>query len=127
MTKRLRSVWISHKGNPMFGLNVTGYGSDWEGIVAEINAAEKMLCRKPWNSVLMVIDLAYTDFVPEVAAFINAHQGQQGDTIRRLAIIGVPGFKRWWYRVTKKVTWPKHSRFFDEHEKAKAWLVGEIF
>ena len=49
------------------------------------------------------------------------------DTIRKMAIVGISGPKRIWYRFSKKVSWPKHARFFDGHEPAKAWLIAEGF
>ena len=127
MPRRLRSVWVTMKEIPIFGLNLAGYGADREGVVAEIEAAEDMM-RKHFGDPLRVdFDMALTDMQPEIITFINNHSGQPGDPIFKLAIIGIPGWKRTWYRLTKKINWPKNARFFDEHEKAKAWLITERF
>jgi hypothetical protein len=112
---------------PMFGLNLAGYGSDRAGVVAEIQAAEEMFCKHFGSPLRVDLDLAQTDMLPEIVAFLNAHTGQQGDPIFKLAIIGIPGWKKTWYQMTKKINWPKNARFFDEHEKAKAWLITERF
>ena len=125
MKNRIRSRWVSYLENPLFGMNLCGFEGDRQGVVAEIEAVEDILCKQPWQSVLAVLDIARTNMTPELVAFIQAHSGQEGDPIRKLAIIGVPEWKKIWYRYVKKVAWPKKARFFDEHEKAKAWLVGE--
>ncbi len=123
---RRRSVWISHKNTPLFGLNLSGYGADAAGIHAELEAAEEDFCRRPgYGSFLVALDLAFCDMLPELAAFINSHNGQPGDPIRKLAVIGVPWYKRLWYQWIKGVRWPKHARFFDAQEPAKAWLISE--
>jgi hypothetical protein len=127
MSRRLRSVWVTMKEIPLFGLNLAGYGSDREGVVAELTAAEEMFSRHFGDRVRVDMDIALTDMMPEIVAFFNAHTGEPSDPIFKLAVIGVPGWKKWWYQVSKKIRWPKNARFFDEHEKAKAWLITERF
>jgi hypothetical protein len=126
MPHRLRFRWVSHKETPLFGINLSGFEHDREGIRAEIAGVEEILGKQPWNSVLADVDLAYTQMTPELVAFFQAHPGGREDPIRRMAIIGISPLRRAWYRVVKKVTWPTQARFFDEQEKAKAWLVGEF-
>ncbi len=125
MAKRPRSVMITHQGNPMLGINLTGYETDRQGVVAEIAAVETILARQPANSLLVVVDLAFTEMMPEIVSFIQAHSGQAGDPIRKMAVVGVSGTQRFWYRLRKTITWPRKARFFEEHEKAKAWLISE--
>lgn len=116
---------ISLERNPILGINLCGYESDRQGVAAEIAAVEAILARHPCSSLLAVLDLAYTEMMPEIVAFIHAHSGQASDPIRKLAIIGVSGRQKFWYRLRKTVTWPRHARFFDEHERAKVWLISE--
>ncbi len=127
MPRRLRSVWVTMKEIPMFGLNLAGYGSDREGVVAELTAAEDMLCHHFGDRVRVAMDIAQTDMMPEIIQFLHAHTGERSDPIFKLAIIGLPGWKKTWYQWTKKIRWPKNARFFDEQEKAKAWLISERF
>ena len=127
MRNRLQSRWISFRGAPILGINLDGFESDCAGARAEIEAVEAILCTQERGSLLAVLDIALTNMMPEVIRFITAHSGQADDPIRKMAIVGVSDARRIWYRLTKKITWPKHARFFDEHEKAKAWLVTEGF
>ncbi len=127
MAYRMQSRWVSYENTPLFGINLDGFGADRQRLQAEIEAVESILRQKEHNTVLTVVDLALTDIGPEVIAFLNAHAGQEGDPIRKMAIIGVSPVQQIWYRLAKKVTWPRHARFFDEHEKAKPWLTSEQF
>ena len=124
---RIKSRWVGHDGAPLYAVNLTGFGSDRATITAEIEGAESVLCKQEKNSLLVVLDLALTDMTPEIAGFLSAHAGQPADPIRKMAIVGVSGTRKFWYRITRRVAWPRHARFFDEHEKAKAWLVSERF
>jgi hypothetical protein len=125
MTARTHSTWISVGMAPLLGINACGYGADRERLRAELACAEEMLRGKPRNSVLTDLDIAQTDLLPEIVEFLRLHDGGPDDPIRKLAIIGVSGWKQWWYTQRKMVVWPKHVRFFDEQEKAKRWLIYE--
>ena len=126
MTK-MHSRWISYKLTPVLGINLDGFEADHAGLQSEIEAVEAILATQERNSLLVVVDMALTDMGPELIAFLNAHAGQASDPIRKMAIVGISGPKRIWYRLARKVAWPKHARFFDGHEPAKAWLIAEGF
>ncbi len=127
MAYRMQSRWISYENTPLFGINLDGFGADRQRLQTEIEAVEAILRQKEHGTVLAVVDLALTDIGPEVAAFFSAHAAQEGDPIRKMAIIGISPMRQLWYRLVKKVAWPKHAAFFDEHEKAKPWLISENF
>jgi len=112
---------------PIYGLNLAGYGSDREGVIAELSAAKEMISRHFGSPLRIDMDIALTDMMPEIIAFFHAHPGEPGGPSFKLAVIGIPGWKKIWYQATKKIQWPKNARFFDEHEKAKAWLISERF
>ncbi len=125
MAYHMQSRWVSYENTPLFGINLDGFGADRQRLRAEIEAVEAILIQKERSTVLAVVDLALTDIGPEVIAFLSAHAGQEGDPIRKMAIIGISRPRQVWYRLARKVAWPRHARFFDEHEKAKPWLVFE--
>ncbi len=127
MAYRMQSRWISYENTPLFGINLDGFGADHQRLQAEIEAVEAILRQKESGTVLVVVDLALTDIGSEVIDFLRDHAGQVGDPIRKIAIIGISRPRQIWYRLTRKVAWPRHARFFDEHEKAKPWLTSEQF
>ncbi len=127
MPYRMHSRWISYKGAPILGINLDGFEADRAGLRAEIEAVEAILRTQEPGSLLVVADLALTEMGPELIAFLEAHAGQEGDPIRKMAIVGIPGWRRMWYCINKKVSWPRHARFFDGHEAAKPWLIAEGF
>ncbi len=125
--KRLRSTWLSHKNCPLYCIDFSGYGADLAGVQREITACEQVLAGQAANSLLVTLDLSLTDFFPEITQFIAAHAARTDDPIRKMAVLGVPGWKRTWYRLTRRVTWPKTARFFEAYEPAKDWLAVESF
>lgn len=127
MPRRLRSVWITVKEIPVFGLNLAGYEADREGVAAELAAAEEMIRCHFGDPLRIDLDMAHTRMTPEIIDFFNAHPGGPGSPIFKLAVIGIPGWKKAWYALIRKIRWPENARFFDEHEQAKAWLISERF
>ncbi len=129
MPPRLRSVLITHKLIPLYGMNLCGYGADAAAIRAEIEAAEEILRAVHKNVHLVGLDISDTNMTAEIAAmlsaFLNAHPGGSGDPLHRLAVIGVPAAKRLWWKWKWKIEWPPTARFFTAQEDAKAWLIGE--
>ncbi len=126
---RLRSVLISHKLTPLYGMNLCGYGADAAAIRAEIDAAEETLKAIHKNVHLISLDISDTTMTAEIAvmlsAFLLAHPGSPGDPLQKLAVIGVPSAKRLWWELKWKIKWPPTARFFTAQEEAKAWLIGE--
>jgi hypothetical protein len=61
----------------------------------------------------------------EIVEFFNSNASQVRNPIRKLAILGVSDFQRFWYRCGRYISWPKMSCFFSDWGKAKDWLVAE--
>ena len=125
MPQRIRATWVSRKEVPLWCCDFGGFGSDRQALMAEIAASQAVIDQQPENSLLVAVDLSDSTLTPEIAAFFKTNARPAGNPIRRLAILGVSDFQRWWYRRVKHVTWPKQSRFFQDWEKAKDWLVSE--
>jgi hypothetical protein len=125
--QRLRSTWLSHKNTRIYCIDFSGYGSDRDGVLREIAAADKVLAATGANSLLVTLDLSLTPMMPEMAAFISQRARGADDPVRKMGILGISGIRRWWYQVTKKITWPGRARFFPNYEEAKNWIVAEGF
>ena len=72
MPPRLRSVLISHKLTPLYGMNLCGYGTDATAIRAEIEAAEEALHAIHKNVHLIDLDISDTTMTAEIAAMLSA-------------------------------------------------------
>jgi len=123
MKKRTRATWVSRKEVPIWCCDFGGFGADRQGLVAEIAASQAVIDRQVENSLLVAVDLNDATLSPDVIAFFERYASQSQNPVRRMAILGVSGFQRCWYRRA----WPKTARFFSDWEKAKAWLVTERF
>lgn len=127
MKKRTRATWVSRKEVPIWCCDFGGFGSDRQGLVAEIAASQAVIDQRAENSLLVAVDLNDAQLTSEVVEFFRLNASRAKNPIRKMAILGVSGFQRYWYQWIKHVPWPKPSRFFDDWEKAKDWLVTEGF
>jgi hypothetical protein len=127
MKRRTRTTWITRKEVPIWCCDFGGFGSDRVKLAAEIAISQAVIDQQAENSLLLAVDLNDAVMVPEIVAFFNDNASCPRNPIRRLAILGVSDFQRFWYRQAKHVSWPKKSRFFSDWEKAKDWLVTDGF
>ncbi len=127
MTTRTEAKWVTYKEVPLWCCDFGGFGADHDRLVTEIAAAQVEIDRQPENSLLIAVMLTDVTLTPEIVAFFTDNAQRPHSSIRKMAILGVSAFQRWWYRWGKHMVWPAPSRFFMDWEKAKRWLVAEKF
>ncbi|HEY3344988.1 MAG TPA: hypothetical protein VGJ97_08675 [Anaerolineaceae bacterium] len=125
MTRHIRSTWLSHKEMRIFCIDCSGQGTDVDGLEREIQACKAQLTRRGEGRLLVTVDLHQTVFGKEVTAFINQCSASPDAPFRKIAILGISKWQRFWYARSKHVTWPKCARFFNGYDPAKDWLVSE--
>ncbi len=125
MKKRTRATWITRKEVPIWCCDFGGFKSDRDGLLAEIAASQAVIDQQHENSLLVAVDLAHVHFTPEIAAFFDANARHPHKPIRRLAVLGLSDVQRFWYQRVKCVNFPPTTRFFQDWEQAKDWLVAE--
>ncbi len=125
MKKRIRATWITRKEVPIWCCDFGGFKSDRAGLLAEIAASQAVIDQQHEHSLLLAVDLAQVHFTPEIAAFFDSYARDPHSPIRKLAVLGLSGFQRFWYRWIKRVNWPTTTHFFGDWERAKDWLVSE--
>ncbi len=123
--QRLSAKWVTYREVPLWCCDFGGLGSDHDRLVAEIAAAQMEIDRRPENSLLMAIVLTNAVLTPELIAFFTDNARRPHSSIRKMAILGLSDFQRFWYRWAKRIVWPKPSHFFSDWEQAKRWLVSE--
>jgi hypothetical protein len=127
MKKHIRATWVSRKETSIFCCSFGGFKGDRQGLAEEVEASLDVICQYSPDSMLVAVDMYHPHFTPELLDFFRVYSNPQNNPIRRMAIIYVSPFQRFWYQRRKGVVWPRNARFFDDYEKAKDWLVGEIF
>ena len=125
MKRRVRATWVSRREVPIWCCDFGGFKSDWDGLLAEIAASQAVIDQQHENSLLVAVDLAQVHFTPEIAAFFDFNARHPNRPIRKLAILGLSEFQRFWYRWVRRVNWPRNTHFFSDWERAKDWLVTE--
>jgi hypothetical protein len=123
--QRLRATWVTYREVPLWCCDFGGFGSDRTSLQAEIAASQAVIDQRPENSLLVAVDLSDVTLTPDIVIFFETNAGRARNPIRKLAILGLSDFQRWWYRRVKHVVWPKQSNFFHDWEQAKKWLVSE--
>jgi len=123
--QRTRARWVSRKERSLWCCDFTAFGADRPALQAEIEASDAVIRQQSPDSLLVAVDLCNTPISPEIAAFFQDNAGRQPNPIHKLAVLGVSRWQRLWYRLTRRVTWPRSTRFFDDYEQAKDWLVAE--
>jgi hypothetical protein len=127
MKPSTQAKWVTYKEVPLWCCDFGGLGSDHSRLLAEIAAAQVVIDRQVENSLLIAVVLTDATLTPEIVAFFNTNARHPHRPIRKMAILGVSDFQRFWYRRIKHVSWPQKSKFFSDWEKAKEWLVTEGF
>jgi hypothetical protein len=125
MAKKLRATWVSRRERDIWCLDFSGFAADRAGLIAEIEASDAVIRQQREDSLLVAVDLCKMEMTPEIAEFFRVNASRPRNPIRKMAVLYVTSGRRLWYRLTRRVTWPKQARFFDDYEKAKDWLVGE--
>jgi hypothetical protein len=124
MPRRVNSKWLTKKETSFYTIDFSGLGADRQGLLAEMNTAQAVIGKQGENSLLVAVDCHQTEMMAELVQFFKTYSSPP-NPIRKLAIVGISGFQRGWYRFTKRVVWPKNARFFADYEEAKDWLIGE--
>ncbi len=127
MNRRARATWVTYREVPLWCLDFSEFGSDRAGLTAEIAASEATISQGRENSLLVVVALHRATIQPELVAFFDRWATQPKSSIRKMAILYVSRVERVYDRWVKGVLWPRNSRFFDDYEAAKEWLISERF
>jgi hypothetical protein len=125
--RRVHSTWLSYKDMRIYCIDFSGLGSDLDGLQVEMQACQAQLSHQTELPLLATVDLHQTEFGSEIAAFFARAAVQPVAPFRKLAILGLSVWGRFWVARTKGVQWPTCARFFDGYDSAKDWLVTEGF
>lgn len=123
----MKSQWKTHLGVRFFHFDLSGFGMDDQGIIAECDAADAVIMAEPENSVLILNDVRESIGSMDVMKHLQVSAERSSPYITRAAVVGVTGSKSILLQIVNRFS--KHPIVpFDSFDQAKDWLVqGRAF
>ncbi|MEP6992268.1 MAG: hypothetical protein ABJA80_15150 [bacterium] len=118
----MKSRWIKWNGVAVLHLDYANFKTDFEGLKAEVQAADAEMMHEPKGTVLVLIDLRDTVASAAVVGLFKESSAITTPYVRRHALIGVTGIKRYLADKVAKLT-GRPMQLFDTEEQALDWLT----
>lgn len=118
----MKSTWLVHKEARIQYADYSGFHSDLEGLRAEVEYASEQTLLEPLNSVLSLVDVTDTLGTQEIVEYLKNAAVRTRPYIRKMAVVGVPGYKRILLRAVIAFI-GQDIRPFETLEEAKDWLA----
>ncbi len=119
----MKSKYLDHKGKQIMLCDYSNFGSDGAAVMAEIDAADAIICQQPENSVLVLLDARNSVASTEVVNHVKKGSLRTRKHIRKMAILGVTGVRRIILEAVSKFS-GQQATVFDDMDEAKDWLVA---
>ena len=120
----MKSRWIRWNNTAVLHLDYANFKLDIEGLRAEVLEADAEILREPKGSVLALIDLRNTVASPAVVALFKGSSAITTPFVRRHALIGVTGVKRYLADKVAQLA-GRPMRLFETEEAALDWLTRD--
>lgn len=118
----MKSRWIRWNDTAVLHLDYANFKLDIEALRAEVLEADAEIVREPKGSVLALIDLRNTVASGAVVAMFKASSAITTPHIRRHALIGVSGIKRYLADKVAQLA-GRPMRLFETEVEALDWLT----
>ena len=118
----MKSRWIRWNDTAVLHLDYANFKLDIEALRAEVLEADAEILREPKGSVLALIDLRNTVASGAVVAMFKASSAITTPHIRRHALIGVSGIKRYLADKVAQLA-GRPMRLFETEVEALDWLT----
>ena len=118
----MKSRWIRWNETAVLHLDYANFKQDIEGLRAEVLEADAEILREPKGTVLVLIDLRDTVASAAVVSMFKESSAITTPYIRRHALIGVTGMKRYLADKVARLA-GRPMRLFVTEKEALDWLV----
>lgn len=118
----MKSRWRRCNGVAVFHLDYAGFKHDVAALRVEVRAADDVIVGQPEGSVLVLIDLRDTVASGDVVQLFKESSAETTPHIRRHALLGVTGIKRFLADKVARLA-GRPMRLFSTEEEALAWLT----
>ena len=120
----IKSRWVVWNGVGVLHLDYANFKQDIEGLREEVRQADEEIQREPKGSVLVLIDLRDTVATGAVVSLFKESSALTNPYVRKHALIGVTGMKRFLADKVAKLA-RRPMRLFDTKEQALDWLIKD--
>ena len=121
----MKSRWRHHNKIAFLHLDYANFKADIEGLRAEVQAADEEMMHEPKGTVLVLIDLRDTVASGAVVQMFKESSAITTPYIRRHALIGISGMKRYLADKVAQLA-GRPMRLFKTEEAALEWLTSGI-
>lgn len=121
----MKSRWRQHNKVAFLHLDYANFKTDIEGLRAEVAAADAEMMHEPKGTVLVLIDLRDTVASAAVVQLFKESSAITTPYIRRHALIGISGMKRFLADKVARLA-GKPMRLFTTEAEALEWLTSGI-
>jgi hypothetical protein len=120
----MKSSWKTHRGKPFFYADYASFGEDLAALMAEVDAADGIVCQQAENSIVVLVDVRGTVGTPEAMGFIKKSAARTRKHIRKMAVLGIYGIRQMLFEIVAHFS-GQNMVAFDDAEKAMDWLVED--
>ena len=120
----MKSKWETHRGTRYFHFNLSEFGTNDTGLIAECDEADAVVMAEPLNSVLLLNDVRNSIGSLEVVKHLQLSAERSSPYVIKAAVVGVTGSTRLVLDLVNRFS-KKPILAFDDMEAAKNWLVAE--
>jgi hypothetical protein len=118
----VQSKWVYHKEKRIYYADYSDFGSDTEGLIAEVEYAHGIVMQEPDESVLLLVDVRGTTGTTEALNSMKNAASLSVVKVIKTAVLGVHGFKLMFMKTIARFS-GMNLVAFDEIESAKDWLT----
>jgi hypothetical protein len=119
----MRSKWITYKGSNIFYQDFTDHNLlDSDAVKSELEEVQAVVVSKPPASMLVLSDFSNTQIGRDLMDLLVASSHITKSHIKKTAVVGVTGTKRFLANVLVGFTGQQLS-LFDTVEQAEEWLI----
>jgi hypothetical protein len=120
----IKSRWVVWNGVGVLHLDYANFKQDIEALREEVRQADEEIQREPRGSVLVLIDLRDTVATGAVVSLFKESSVLTNPYVRKHALIGVTGMKRFLADKVAKLA-RRPMRLFGTQDEALDWLTKD--
>jgi len=118
----MKSYWIEYNGKKIFYQNFSNLHFNTGAVKQEMEKVQKIVLNEPKNSVLVLSNFTNTEITSELMPFLNEASRTTKSHVRKTAVVGIKGVKRYLGDMLSKIT-GQPLTYFSTEADAKEWLA----